>query len=187
MLYAARFDAYIFGCVPPPLIPPKPNQPSLNEERHSEHTFRMPLFPIYLFIFHYTPKKALLPEKPPPPFPHTAKVAAALSAAVTTTKQQEAAPTLQAEPPMQKQPRRTPASLRERGAGGEAFLSEKRPLPQHLPTPSLQERAQGRGLLYREAPSLASITFSTPRCRLQGVRRLGRARRSAPERRRIPP
>ena len=59
----------IFGCVPPPLIPPKPNPPSLNEERHFEHMFRMPLFPIYLFIFHYTPKKVLLPEKPPPPIP----------------------------------------------------------------------------------------------------------------------
>lgn len=39
LLYAARFDAYIFGCVPPPLIPPKPNPPSLNEERHFEHMF----------------------------------------------------------------------------------------------------------------------------------------------------
>ena len=61
------------------------------------------------------------------------QVAAALSAAVTTTKQQGTASTLQAEPPMQKQPRQTPAALRERGSGGEALLSEKRPLPQNLP------------------------------------------------------
>ncbi len=69
MLYAARFDAYIFGCVPPPLIPPKPNPPSLNEERHSEHMFRMPLFPIYLFIFHYTPKKSPSPREAAAPIP----------------------------------------------------------------------------------------------------------------------
>ena len=61
------------------------------------------------------------------------QVAAALSASVTTTKQQETAPILQAEPPMQKQPRRTPAALRERGSGGEALLSEKRPLPPESP------------------------------------------------------
>ena len=48
----------------------------------------------------------------------------------------------------------------ERGLGGEALLSEKRPLPPASPTPaSLQEGARGRGLLYREAPSLA-IFFS---------------------------
>ena len=41
--------------------------------------------------------------------------------------------TSQAEPPMQKHPRQTPAALRERGSGGEALLSEKRPLPQNLP------------------------------------------------------
>ena len=57
---------------------------------------------------------------------------AALSAAVTTTHSQETAPTSQAEPPPQKQPRQTPAALRERGSGGEALLSEKRPLPQSL-------------------------------------------------------
>lgn len=71
LLYAARFDAYIFGCVPPPLIPPKPNPPSLNEERHFEHMFRMPLFPIYLFIFHYTPKKGSSPREAAAPHSHT--------------------------------------------------------------------------------------------------------------------
>lgn len=39
----------------------------------------------------------------------------------------------QAEPPMKKHTRQTPAALRERGSGGEALLSEKRPLPQNLP------------------------------------------------------
>ena len=81
--------------------------------------------------------------------------AAALSAAVDSTKQQETAPTSQAEPPMQKRTSQTPAALRERGSGGEALLSEKRPLPQFRPAPSLREGARGRGLLYREAPSLA--------------------------------
>ena len=80
--------------------------------------------------------RRLLSEKPPPPaysFPRT--VAAALSAAVTTRKQQESAPNAQAELPMQKQPTQTPAALRERGSGGEGLLSEKPPLPQHLPIP----------------------------------------------------
>ena len=35
-------------------------------------------------------------------------------------------------PPMQKRTSQTPAALRERGSGGEALLSEKRPLPQNL-------------------------------------------------------
>ena len=35
----------------------------------------------------------------------------------------------QAEPTMKKGTRQTPAALRERGSGGEALLSEKRPLP----------------------------------------------------------
>ncbi len=39
-------------------------------------------------------------------------------------------PHSQAEPTMQKSTRQTPAALRERGSGGEALLSEKRPLPQ---------------------------------------------------------
>ena len=61
------------------------------------------------------------------------QVAAALSAAVTTTKQQGTASTLQAEPTQKNRPSRTPAALRERGSGGEALLSEKRPLPQRSP------------------------------------------------------
>ena len=58
------------------------------------------------------------------------KVAAALSAAVTTIYLQEIAPNLQAEPSL-KSPRPPNASRSsgERGLGGEALLSEKRPLP----------------------------------------------------------
>ena len=58
------------------------------------------------------------------------KVAAALSAAVTTIYLQEIARNLQAEPSL-KSPRPPNASRSsgERGLGGEALLSEKRPLP----------------------------------------------------------
>ena len=66
----------------------------------------------------------------------------------------------QAEPTMQKGTSQTPSALRERGSGGEALLSEKRPLPQNLPTAeSLREGARGRGLLFREAPSLAYLVI----------------------------
>ena len=58
--------------------------------------------------------------------------AAALSAAVDTTKMIRDNPNSQAEPPPKKRPRQTPAALRERGSGGEALLSEKRPLPLNL-------------------------------------------------------
>ena len=78
------------------------------------------------------------------------QVAAALSAAVTTTPKQENAPTSHGRtPPMQEARKpQTPATLRERGSGGEALLLEKRPLPQHLPhRKSLREGARGRGLL----------------------------------------
>ena len=56
---------------------------------------------------------------------------------------------------MEEKPPQTAATLRERGAGGEALLLEKRPLPQFRPAPSLREGARGRVLLYREAASLA--------------------------------
>ena len=39
----------------------------------------------------------------------------------------------QAEPSKRKGATQTPTALRERGSGGEALLSEKRPLPQNLP------------------------------------------------------
>ena len=61
------------------------------------------------------------------------QVAAALSAAATTTKPIGDATHLQAESPKKKGEPQTPAALRERGPGGEALLSEKRPLPQNLP------------------------------------------------------
>ena len=60
-------------------------------------------------------------------------VAAALSAAVTSTKPQETAPNSQAEPSQKKStPPNANRSSGERGLGGEALLSEKRPLPQNL-------------------------------------------------------
>ena len=48
----------------------------------------------------------------------------------------------QAEPTQKKGATQAPAALRERGSGGEALLSEKRPLPQNLPpsTPSTSPR-----------------------------------------------
>ena len=55
------------------------------------------------------------------------QVAAALSAAVTTTKPIGEAPNSQAEPTMQKQPRQTPAALRE-GARGRG-VSQRSRLP----------------------------------------------------------
>ena len=58
--------------------------------------------------------------------------AAALLAAVDITKMIRDNPTSQAEPPPKKHPRQTPAALRERGSGGEALLSEKRPLSLNL-------------------------------------------------------
>ena len=51
------------------------------------------------------------------------------NAAVDTHNMQETVPNLQAEPSQQHRTRQTPAALRERGSGGEALLSEKRPLP----------------------------------------------------------
>ena len=46
------------------------------------------------------------------------------------TQLQRSPPNFQAESPMQKRTGQTPATLRERESGGEALLSEKRPLPQ---------------------------------------------------------
>ena len=86
------------------------------------------------------------------------QVAAALSAAVTTTNYHGTAPTLQAEPTMQKQPTQTPAALRE-GARGRGFSQRSR-LPRNprcLPPVPLREGVRGRGLLHGEALSPASI------------------------------
>ena len=55
--------------------------------------------------------------------------AAALSAAVDSLYFNGEYTASQAKPSKQKQTTQTPAALRERGSGGEALLSEKRPLP----------------------------------------------------------
>ena len=65
--------------------------------------------------------------------PHAAQVAAALSAAVTITKPQGIAPTSHGRTSREEKSSLFPATLRERGARGEALLLEKRPLPQRLP------------------------------------------------------
>ena len=91
---------------------------------------------VFLYRVHTKkpPLKGEVPAKRAEGFrPPRRKVAAALSAAVTTTKFIGDAPTSQAEPAMQKCATQTPTALRERGSGGEALLSEKRPLPQSLP------------------------------------------------------
>ena len=78
--------------------------------------------------------------------PRATKFAAALSAAVTTTAKQGNVPTSHGHASPKKESSLFPATLRERGAGGEALLLEKRPLLQRSPTPSFQEGARGRGL-----------------------------------------
>ena len=76
--------------------------------------------------------------------------AAALSAAVDSTKSIVDRPYSQAEPPMQKRTRQTPAALRERGVWGERRFSQRSGLsPQHLPVSSLREGARGRGFSQR--------------------------------------
>ena len=57
-------------------------------------------------------------------------VAAALSAAVTTTKLIGDTPMLHGHTSSKERTSLFPATLRERGSGGEALLLEKRPLPQ---------------------------------------------------------
>ena len=67
------------------------------------------------------------------------QVAAALSAAVTTAKSIGDRPQLHGRTSPKERTSLFPATLRERGSGGEALLLEKRPLPQNLPvTPSPQ-------------------------------------------------
>ena len=80
------------------------------------------------------------------------QVAAALSAAVTITKPQETAPNAQAEPTKKKHTRQTPAALRERGSGGEALLSEKRPLPRISPQSIFGREREKRGLFKEKPP-----------------------------------
>ena len=82
-------------------------------------------------------------------------VAAALSAAVTSTNSQETASNSQAELPMQKHTRQTPAALREKGSGEEGLLSEKPPPPQNL-SPNVfsgGSAREGTFLLEKSPPS----------------------------------
>ena len=65
--------------------------------------------------------------------PRAAMVTAALSAAVTSTPKQKNAPTSHGRTSREKKSSLFPATLRERGSGGEVLLLEKQPLPQHLP------------------------------------------------------
>ena len=80
------------------------------------------------------------------------QVAAALSAAVTTTMQQENAPNLHGREPPKEESSLFPATLRERGSGGEALLLEKRPLPQRSPYPCLLGREREGGGFSSEKP-----------------------------------
>ena len=71
------------------------------------------------------------------------QVAAALSAAVTTRKPIGDAPNSHGCASPKKRASLFPATLRERGSGGEALLLEKRPLPQNLPNVNLFVRGCG--------------------------------------------
>ena len=66
--------------------------------------------------------------------PQRRQGAAALSAAVTTTKPQGIAPTSHGRTSREEKSSLFPATLRERGSGGEVLLLEKQPLPRSLPT-----------------------------------------------------
>ena len=84
--------------------------------------------------------------------------------------------TSQAEPTMQKQPRQTPTALRERGSGGEALLSEKRPLPQNLPIQTVSSEGSAReGASLQRSPLPRIIIFHAPLT--VGLRRLCRGGR----------
>ena len=104
------------------------------------------------------------------------QVAAALSAAVTTTKPIGDAPTPQAEPTKKKS--RPPNASRSSGEGvwgRGASLREAASPPESPHRTSLREGARGRGLLYREAPSLASFHALFPHTILRlGLRRARR-------------
>ena len=107
------------------------------------------------------PLKGEVPAKRAEGFrPPRRKVAAALSAAVTTTKFIGDAPTSQAEPSKGKGATQTPTALRERGSGGEALLSEKRPLPQNFPPPVFPGGSAREGAFLQKGP-LPRITLKT--------------------------
>ena len=72
-------------------------------------------------------------------------VAAALSAAVTTAKPIGDAPNSHGRASPKEASSLFPATLRERGSGGEALLLEKRPLPQSLPNVIFREGSAREG------------------------------------------
>ena len=85
--------------------------------------------------------------------PQRRQVAAALSAAVTTTKPQGIAPISHGRTSWEEKSSLFPATLRERGPGGEVLLLEKQPLPRSLPTyppATLRERGSGGEALLLE-------------------------------------
>ena len=87
------------------------------------------------------------------------QVAAALSAAVTTTPRQENAPTSHGRASSKEKSSLFPATLRERGSGGEALLLEKRPLPQNLLPQHLFGREREGGCFSEEKHPPSHILF----------------------------
>ena len=68
------------------------------------------------------------------------------------------APTLHGRTSSQEKSSLFPATLRERGSGGEALLLEKRPLPQNLPTVNLLGRErEGGGFSVEKPPPSRSL------------------------------
>ena len=88
------------------------------------------------------------------------QVAAALSAAVTTTPKQGNAPTSHGREPPKEEPSLFPAALRERGSGGEALLSEKRPLPQNLRTAVFPGGSAREGAFLQKGPLPRILSLS---------------------------
>ncbi len=86
-------------------------------------------------------------------------VTAALSAAVTTTPKQGNVPNSHGHASPKKESSLFPATLRERGSGGEALLLEKRPLPQRSPTPVFSEGEREGGGFSEEKPPLSQVTL----------------------------
>ena len=87
------------------------------------------------------------------------QVAAALSAAVTTTKLIGERPHSQGRASPKKETTQTPATLWERGSGGEALLLEKRPLPQSFLIVISSEGSAREGASLQRSP-LPRIPFS---------------------------
>ena len=94
--------------------------------------------------------------------PQRRQGAAALSAAVTTIKPQGIAPTSHGRTSWEEKSSLFPATLRERGPGGEVLLLEKQPLPRSLPTyppAALRERGSGgEALLLEKRPLPQHLT-----------------------------